>query len=75
MSVEIERYDVEKTGRYIVTFKEDVMGANFYQPLFEAASEPIQFAYRWDLVFHGFAGEPALSGICGSHMITLSRTS
>ncbi|KAJ2918823.1 hypothetical protein MD484_g1582, partial [Candolleomyces efflorescens] len=57
MSVQIERYDGPKTGRYIVTFKDDVMGVNFYEPLAAAANEPIRFAYQWDTVFNGFAAE------------------
>ena len=72
MSVQIERYDGEKTGKYIVTFKDDVVRANFYQPLAEAASEPIQFKYRWDLVFNGFVGEPAWSRDYDSLMVTPS---
>jgi hypothetical protein len=44
----LKKFDWEKTGRYIVTFREGVTGANLYQPLVDAALEPMEFVYPWD---------------------------
>ncbi|KAJ2918815.1 hypothetical protein MD484_g1584, partial [Candolleomyces efflorescens] len=64
MSVHIERIIGEKTGRYIVTFKDGVMTSKSCQSLVDAALEPIDLIYQWDTVINGFVaklGEASLN--------------
>jgi cerevisin len=52
----INKYDGEKTGRFIVQFKE---GASFASHLsnFRSASSPVNITHQWESdFFNGFAG-------------------
>lgn len=53
---QIERYDGEKTGRYIVTLKEGASRADLINQLGGVAKDAVKVDCKYDNVFNGFVG-------------------
>ncbi|RXW16071.1 hypothetical protein EST38_g9778 [Candolleomyces aberdarensis] len=54
---QIERYNGEKTGRYIVTLKEGASRANVINQLAKVSLDAVEIVYEYGDIINGFAGE------------------